>query len=51
MVSAGPMPGNIPMSVPSVTPISDHMRLIGVIAVAKPSIRARKESISEQSLQ
>src|SRR5215207_3251712 len=51
MVSAGPMPGRMPMRVPSVTPTSDHIRLMGVIAVAKPSIRARKESISEQSLQ
>ena len=45
MVSAGPMPGRMPIRVPSVTPTSDHMRLIGVRAVAKPSSRARSESI------
>ena len=46
MVSAGPMPGRMPISVPSVTPTSDHIRLIGVSAVAKPSIRALKDSIT-----
>ena len=47
MVSAGPMPGRMPMSVPSVTPTSDHIRLIGVSAVAKPSSSAPKASMLE----
>ena len=48
MVSAGPMPGRMPISVPSVTPTSDHNRLIGVSAVAKPSMR-EVEGVHRQS--
>ena len=33
MVSAGPMPGRMPMRVPSVTPSSDHRRFWTVSAV------------------
>src|SRR5215510_10691048 len=40
MVSAGPMPGRMPMAVPSVTPSTHQPRLAKVRAVAKPSISA-----------
>src|SRR6185312_14845299 len=40
MVSAGPMPGRMPMAVPSVTPRTHQPRLAKVRAVAKPSISA-----------
>src|SRR5262245_63559888 len=36
MVSAGPMPGRMPMAVPSVTPSSAQPRLARVRAVANP---------------
>jgi len=35
-VIAGPMPGNTPTAVPTVTPMNARSRLIGVAAVAKP---------------
>src|SRR5690554_6666810 len=36
MVSAGPMPGRMPMAVPSIEPISAHIRFVGCRATAKP---------------
>ena len=39
MVSAGPMPGSMPMRVPRVTPRRDHRRFWNVSAVEKPSSR------------
>ena len=39
MVSAGPMPGRIPTSVPRVTPRNDHKMFWNVSAVANPSSR------------
>src|SRR5262245_42743150 len=40
MVSAGPMPGRMPVAVPSVTPSNAQPRLARVRAVAKPWSRA-----------
>src|SRR5687767_11407164 len=40
MVRAGPMPGRMPMAVPSVTPSTHQPRLARVRAVSKPSISA-----------
>ena len=39
MVSAGPMPGRMPTSVPSVTPTKAQPRLASVSAVEKPASR------------
>ena len=39
MVSAGPIPGSTPISVPSVTPMKAQMRLNGCRATANPSTR------------
>ena len=49
MVSAGPMPGRMPIAVPSVMPSRHHMRLIGVIAVAKPSSREERTSMAQSN--
>ena len=46
-VSAGPMPGSTPTSVPSVTPTRASSRLVGVRASWNPSISREKESISQ----
>ncbi|MNN28216.1 hypothetical protein D3C81_1417780 [compost metagenome] len=37
-VSAGPMPGSTPMAVPRKQPTRAHIRLMGVMATAKPCI-------------
>lgn len=43
-VSAGPMPGNTPMAVPSRQPMKPHIRLIGVSAAEKPIARLERMS-------
>src|SRR3954451_582761 len=45
--TAGPMPGSTPTAVPRAQPTRHQSRLTGVIAVAKPAIRALKISMSE----
>ena len=45
MVIAGPMPGSTPIAVPSSTPRNAYSRLIGVSAVANPSMRELIPSI------
>src|SRR6478735_4276308 len=45
-VMAGPMPGSTPTAVPTTTPISASSRFIGVAAVAKPSTRNWRFSMS-----
>src|SRR5947209_18616639 len=45
--TAGPMPGSTPTAVPSTQPRKAHIRLIGLIAVAKPCRREAKMSISD----
>src|SRR6478672_4006397 len=45
--TAGPMPGSTPTAVPSTQPMNAHIRLIGVIAVAKPCSREAKMSMSD----
>src|SRR6478609_5585920 len=44
---AGPMPGSTPTAVPSTQPMKAHIRLIGLIAVAKPCMSALKMSMSD----
>src|SRR5688572_1580651 len=44
-VSAGPIPGNTPTAVPSVTPASAQSRLRGASATANPSTSALRASI------
>ena len=44
--TAGPMPGNTPTAVPSAQPTRAHNKLAGVMAVAKPAIKALKISIT-----
>ncbi len=46
-VSAGPMPGSTPTSVPIVTPIRARSRLVGVSASPNPVISWEKESIAQ----
>src|SRR6185312_5614227 len=45
--TAGPMPGSTPTAVPSAQPTRHHSRLTGVMAAAKPLMRALKISMSE----
>src|SRR5262245_16533817 len=46
IVSAGPIPGRIPIAVPSVTPRNAHPRFTQVSAVANPSKRAPRACIT-----
>src|SRR5690606_4881702 len=46
MVSAGPMPGNMPMAVPSIDPIRAHSKLVGVSATSKPCSNSPSVSIT-----
>src|SRR5438445_12734442 len=47
-VSAGPMPGSTPMAVPRKQPTRAHIRLIGVMAMAKPCISRLRVSMDHQ---
>ncbi|MNF82541.1 hypothetical protein D3C84_648490 [compost metagenome] len=49
-VSAGPIPGNTPMAVPSRQPMKPHSRLIGVSAAEKPIARLARMSMLSISL-
>src|SRR6478609_4484797 len=44
--TAGPMPGSTPTAVPRAQPMRHHRRLMGVIAAAKPVMRALRMSMS-----
>src|SRR5690606_13442841 len=48
---AGPMPGRTPIAVPSSTPTAAHIRLTGVSAVPKPSMREVRAFTSQHSHQ
>src|SRR5688500_3097519 len=48
-VIAGPIPGRTPTAVPTITPMRARSRLSGVAAVAKPSSRNWRFSISQRS--
>ncbi|MNM49496.1 hypothetical protein D3C81_605020 [compost metagenome] len=50
-VSAGPIPGNTPMAVPSRQPMNPHIRLIGVSAEENPIARLERMSTVSISLQ
>src|SRR5918998_4916540 len=50
-VSAGPIPGNTPTRVPSVTPMAASRRYSGRRAVAKPPASSPSTSILEQRVQ
>ena len=45
IVSAGPIPGRMPITVPSVTPSSDQRRLLSVSAVEKPVARFSRADV------
>src|SRR5688572_18111084 len=46
IVATGPMPGSTPIRVPSITPIRQYIRLIGVRATPKPRARLLNRLIS-----
>src|SRR5215216_2782984 len=46
MVATGPMPGSTPISVPSITPIRQYSRWIGVTATPNPIQRLFRTSIA-----
>jgi hypothetical protein len=49
--TAGPIPGKTPTAVPTAHPIKHHNKLIGVAAVANPSMSWFQTSIKSTLLQ
>src|SRR6185436_15825174 len=50
IVATGPIPGSTPISVPSSTPISAYIRLMGCSATPKPSMRWLTRSMGDRSV-